>query len=280
MRRKVGAAAFAAAAIAIGGAGTASAEEKVVEVTLGSQAEVERLIATGADIDHSVDRRDGKVVVEVVTDELGVQELRSKGFAVGREVFSESTSEARLAERDRQLAADTPSEAEGVKVLRASWYTTQGGSASQGDLRLHVEAKSFFEEDDTLTVRWDRGAGTEMGSGGSATLTPFVELGVYLYHTRTLDLRHGVDERPARIELSSSRTGKTVTSAVEEWLPVDGWTHRLAAMLQAGSVYVNAWGMSDAAAPFGGYKASGIGREMGHANLDAYLEIKTVWTSL
>jgi aldehyde dehydrogenase (NAD+) len=56
--------------------------------------------------------------------------------------------------------------------------------------------------------------------------------------------------------------------------------HQMAAMLQAGSVYVNFWGPSDPAAPFGGYKASGIGREMGHANLDAYLEIKTVWTNL
>ncbi len=56
--------------------------------------------------------------------------------------------------------------------------------------------------------------------------------------------------------------------------------HRLAAMLQAGSIYINVWGPSDPAAPFGGYKASGFGREMGHANLDAYLEVKTVWTSL
>jgi acyl-CoA reductase-like NAD-dependent aldehyde dehydrogenase len=56
--------------------------------------------------------------------------------------------------------------------------------------------------------------------------------------------------------------------------------HNLAAKLKAGSIYVNVWGPVDPAAPFGGYKASGIGREMGHANLDAYLEIKTVWTSL
>jgi acyl-CoA reductase-like NAD-dependent aldehyde dehydrogenase len=56
--------------------------------------------------------------------------------------------------------------------------------------------------------------------------------------------------------------------------------HKLAAMLQAGTVYVNVWGSGDPAAPFGGYKASGLGREMGHANLDAYLEIKTVWTNL
>ena len=59
-----------------------------------------------------------------------------------------------------------------------------------------------------------------------------------------------------------------------------GNAHRLAQLLKAGTVYVNIWGPSDAAAPFGGYKASGYGREMGHANLDAYLEIKTVWTNL
>jgi acyl-CoA reductase-like NAD-dependent aldehyde dehydrogenase len=38
--------------------------------------------------------------------------------------------------------------------------------------------------------------------------------------------------------------------------------------------------MSDAGAPFGGYKASGIGREHGQEGIDAYLETKTVWTKL
>jgi acyl-CoA reductase-like NAD-dependent aldehyde dehydrogenase len=56
--------------------------------------------------------------------------------------------------------------------------------------------------------------------------------------------------------------------------------HKLAGMLNAGNVYINTWGGGDPAAPFGGYKASGIGREKGHANLDAYLETKTVWTQL
>jgi acyl-CoA reductase-like NAD-dependent aldehyde dehydrogenase len=56
--------------------------------------------------------------------------------------------------------------------------------------------------------------------------------------------------------------------------------HRLAALLKAGSVYVNCWAASDPGAPFGGYNASGIGREHGQDGLDAYLETKTVWTSL
>ena len=54
--------------------------------------------------------------------------------------------------------------------------------------------------------------------------------------------------------------------------------HRLAALLKAGTVYVNCWGEVDPGAPFGGYKASGIGREHGREGLEAYLETKTVWT--
>ena len=64
------------------------------------------------------------------------------------------------------------------------------------------------------------------------------------------------------------------------WTRDVGAAHRLAGMLRAGSVYVNVWGPSDAAAPFGGYKASGVGREHGAAGLDAYLEDKTVWVGL
>ena len=56
--------------------------------------------------------------------------------------------------------------------------------------------------------------------------------------------------------------------------------HRLAALLRAGSVYVNAWGIVDAAAPFGGFKASGVGREHGAAGLGAYLESKSVFVQL
>ncbi len=64
------------------------------------------------------------------------------------------------------------------------------------------------------------------------------------------------------------------------WTRDVGNAHRLAAVLKAGSVYINCWGASDAGAPFGGYKTSGIGREHGREGLEAYLETKTVWTNL
>jgi acyl-CoA reductase-like NAD-dependent aldehyde dehydrogenase len=56
--------------------------------------------------------------------------------------------------------------------------------------------------------------------------------------------------------------------------------HRLAALLRAGMVYVNSWGAVDPSAPFGGFGASGVGREHGSDGLSAYLESKTVWTAL
>jgi len=56
--------------------------------------------------------------------------------------------------------------------------------------------------------------------------------------------------------------------------------HKMAAALKAGVVWVNTYNQFDAAAPFGGYKQSGYGREMGHAVLDAYTQTKTVWMNL
>jgi acyl-CoA reductase-like NAD-dependent aldehyde dehydrogenase len=64
------------------------------------------------------------------------------------------------------------------------------------------------------------------------------------------------------------------------WTRDVGSAHRLAALLRAGSVYVNTWGNVEPNAPFGGFKASGVGREHGHDGLGAYLETKSVWTAL
>jgi phenylacetaldehyde dehydrogenase len=52
--------------------------------------------------------------------------------------------------------------------------------------------------------------------------------------------------------------------------------HALAARLKAGTVWVNCYNIFDAALPFGGYKQSGWGREMGEAVLDNYLATKAV----
>jgi phenylacetaldehyde dehydrogenase len=56
--------------------------------------------------------------------------------------------------------------------------------------------------------------------------------------------------------------------------------HRIANELQAGTVWINTYNVFDAALPFGGFKESGWGREMGHEVLDNYLETKAVCIQL
>jgi phenylacetaldehyde dehydrogenase len=56
--------------------------------------------------------------------------------------------------------------------------------------------------------------------------------------------------------------------------------HALAKKLRAGTVWINCYNVFDAALPFGGYKQSGWGREMGHEVLEAYTEVKAVTTQL
>lgn len=56
--------------------------------------------------------------------------------------------------------------------------------------------------------------------------------------------------------------------------------HRVAARLSAGSVWINAYRTVAPSVPFGGYKASGLGRENGLHAVDEYLEEKAVWVEL
>lgn len=64
--------------------------------------------------------------------------------------------------------------------------------------------------------------------------------------------------------------------AAAVWTSDVSKAHRLAHALRAGTVWVNCYDAFDAAAPFGGFKSSGIGRELGEAGLANYTELKTV----
>ncbi len=56
--------------------------------------------------------------------------------------------------------------------------------------------------------------------------------------------------------------------------------HRVARKLQAGTVWINSYGLYDNAMPFGGYKSSGFGRELGHHGIMEYTQVKSVWVDL
>lgn len=64
------------------------------------------------------------------------------------------------------------------------------------------------------------------------------------------------------------------------WTQDPARAHRVAAALQAGTVWVNTYNLFHPASPFGGYKQSGFGRELGREGLEQYLETKSVWVSM
>src|SRR5438270_1159168 len=56
--------------------------------------------------------------------------------------------------------------------------------------------------------------------------------------------------------------------------------HNVSRQLRAGTVWINTYGLMDAALPFGGYKSSGFGRELGKHAIEHYTEVKTVWLNM
>jgi aldehyde dehydrogenase (NAD+) len=67
--------------------------------------------------------------------------------------------------------------------------------------------------------------------------------------------------------------------AAAVWTSDVARAHRVASQLQAGTVWINTYGELDDAVSFGGYKQSGLGRELGPHAVEAYTQVKSVWVS-
>ncbi len=76
----------------------------------------------------------------------------------------------------------------------------------------------------------------------------------------------------------ANRTMYGLAAAV--WTRDIGKAHAISSSVRAGTVWVNCYDVFDAAAPFGGFKQSGIGRELGEYGLQQYTEVKTVTIQL
>jgi acyl-CoA reductase-like NAD-dependent aldehyde dehydrogenase len=65
------------------------------------------------------------------------------------------------------------------------------------------------------------------------------------------------------------------------WTRDIGKAHRMAREIAAGTVWVNTYNQYDSASPFGGYKQSGFGRDLGYEGaLEKYTQVKSVWVAM
>jgi acyl-CoA reductase-like NAD-dependent aldehyde dehydrogenase len=128
------------------------------------------------------------------------------------------------------------------------------------------------------------GARADIGTGKGYFLQPTVFGGVTASMTIAREEIFGpvlaaiefgdVDEAIAR----ANETSYGLAAAV--WTRDIKKAHYVAKKLQAGTVWINTYIVYDTAAPFGGYKQSGFGREMSVHALEHYTQVKSVWVDL
>ncbi|MEU1183903.1 aldehyde dehydrogenase family protein [Streptomyces sp. NPDC005820] len=129
-----------------------------------------------------------------------------------------------------------------------------GGSRPGGDL-----ASGFFFEPTVFAgVRQDMRIAREEIFGPVLTVLPY--------------------EDPQELAGLANDTDYGLAAAI--WSRDIGTANRLARQVKAGTVWINMLQLLDAAAPWGGMKSSGIGREMGWEAIEAYTEVKSIWTNL
>jgi len=160
--------------------------------------------------------------------------------------------------------------------------TRQGAIASETQLQRDLKyIRTATQEGAMLLAGGER---HDIGTGKGYFLQPTIFGGV----TPTMTIAREEIFGPVLAVIDFADLDEAITRAndSEYGLAAAVWTrdikkaHHVARQLRAGTIWINSYNVYDTAVPFGGYKQSGFGREMGVHALEHYTQVKSVWVDL
>jgi phenylacetaldehyde dehydrogenase len=179
-------------------------------------------------------------------------------------------------------------------VERAGRIVVGPGTEPGTEMGPLVSARQLARVRDYVASGRDEGGSLAAGGGRPAGLGDEYRDGYFLEPTVLVGTDHSmraVQEEifgPVLVAMEWEDVDDLVAKANDTpyGLSAGVWTqnltmaHRIAAAIRAGTVWINCYNLTDPGSPFGGYKESGWGREMGRKALELYTETKSVWVNL
>ena len=139
------------------------------------------------------------------------------------------------------------------------------------------------EEGARLFAGGERDTEGDKAKGYFVKPTVFAEVRPEMQHRAGGDFRAGAERHP--LPRARRRPWRSPTARSTAWPPrcgraTSGWRTAWPAEIKAGSVWINTYNAFDSGSPFGGYKQSGFGRDLGAHALEQYTNVKSVWVAM